>query len=245
MSRRADRVASFHEADAALGSVLDELDESAPNYANWLTSMIEPALNGTVLELGAGRGTFTPRLLAKADRVVAVEPSAAAFAVLRERAAGDVRVVAVEGSLEAAADHFPFGGAVMVNVLEHIPDDAATLRAVYDALAPGARLAVYSPAFDLLYSEFDRAVGHFRRYRLPDLVKRFEEAGFTVVEHRYVNMAGWFAWLLVARLFHRRPTASSLTWIYDRVVVPRSRWVETHMRVPFGQSVLVIGQRPA
>ncbi len=241
MGRRGE-YASFEQADAALEQTLEELDVNVPRYNEWLRTLVAPATSGRVLELGAGVGTFTQALLRTASHVVAVEPSDRASAALIECAASDSRITAVHGYAADAAVFGPFDGAVLSNVLEHIEDDEGTLRELAGLVRVGGRVAVLSPAFELLMSRFDRSIGHVRRYRKNDLRARFERAGFDVVEARYVNMPGFFAWLVVTRLLNRRPTARSLSRFYDRSVVPLARWTESRVAPPFGQSVLVIGE---
>lgn len=243
MNKRHGR-ASFEDADVALEQALEELDVSVPNYNEWLRFLLEPATRGRVLELGAGVGTFTVALLQTATHVVAVEPSSRQGAVLLASTAADERITAIVGYATDAAAHGPFDGAVLSNVLEHIEGDEDTLAALFSMVRPGGSVAVFSPAFQLLMSDFDRSIGHVRRYRKRDLCRRFERAGFEVTESRYVNMPGFFAWLLIARLLKQRPTGSKLSGLYDRTIVPTARWVESKVPAPFGQSVLVIGRVP-
>ena len=243
MKRRPDR-ATFAEADIALERTLEELDENVPNYNEWLRSMVAPAAVGTVIELGAGMGTFSLALLQTADHVVAVEPSDRGSAALVETTRNNDRVTPIHGYAIDAVALGPFDGAVMSNVLEHIEDDEGTLAELFTMVRPGGLVAVYSPAFQFLTSDFDRAIGHVRRYRKRDLCTRFERAGYEIVEARYVNMPGFFAWLLISRMLRKRPTDSGLSKLYDRRVVPVTRWIESRVRPPFGQSVLVIGRVP-
>jgi hypothetical protein len=133
---------------------------------------------------------------------------------------------------------------VLSNVLEHIEDDQATLSELFSLVRPGGLVAVFSPAFRLLMGDFDRSIGHVRRYRRAGLREQFEAAGFEVVEARYVNLPGFFAWFVDSRILNKRPTHSALSRIYDRLIVPPTRWVERHVAPPFGQSVLVVGRVP-
>ena len=237
--------ASFEDAEAALEQALEELEANVPNYNEWLRSLLAPAAQGRVLELGAGVGTFSAALLQTADHVVAVEPSTVQGAMLLEAARSNRGVTAIVGYIGDAIPHGPFDGAVLSNVLEHIEHDEATLRELRSLVKPTGLVAVFSPAFQLLMSDFDRSIGHFHRYRKRGLVAKFERAGFEVVEARYVNMPGFFAWLLIARILKQRPTGSKLSKLYDRSVVPVARWIESRIEPPFGQSVLVIGRVPA
>jgi SAM-dependent methyltransferase len=231
------------EVDATLASTLDSLD-GADNYRDWIVDLARPHLESPVLEVGAGHGTFTGSFAALGS-VTAVEPGRHAAALLAERYAGDDRITGVAGVVADVPSTPSFGSAVMINVLEHIADDQAVLREIRDRLRPGACLAIWVPAFRLLYSPFDAKLGHVRRYRKHELEADVRRAGYDVVDSRYVNMPGWFSWLILVRLLRQEPTSPTTVRVFDRWIVPAVRWVETRVRMPFGQSVLVIARRPA
>ncbi|MEZ5296197.1 MAG: methyltransferase [Ilumatobacteraceae bacterium] len=216
-----------------LGSTLDSLD-GAVNYVDWITDMIRPYLAGPLLELGAGHGTFTERFADTAGTVTSVEPDPASVSLLRERFEADERVAVVDGTLESLDDTARFGSAVMINVLEHIEDDRGVLLELHARLEPGGHLAIWVPAFECLYSDFDRRLGHHRRYRLLPLRELVESAGFEVEFARYVNLPGWFSWFLVARLLRQTPSNGPLVRAFDRLLVPPTRWIEDRIRAPFG-----------
>jgi len=138
-----------------------------------------------------------------------------------------------------------FASAVMINVLEHIDDDQGVLREIGDRLEPGACLTIWVPAFQLLYSPFDAKLGHVRRYRKRDVERDVRRAGYEVVDSRYVNMPGWFSWLLLVRILRQEPTSATTIKIFDRYVVPVVRWIEDRVRMPFGQSVLLVARKCA
>ena len=73
------------------------------------------------------------------------------------------------------------------------------------SLRPGGRLCVFVPAFDGLYSDFDRRIGHRRRYRRSHLIEVFDRAGLEIVDARYVNTVGALAWWLFARQLGQVP----------------------------------------
>ena len=235
--------AAFCEADADLATTLDNLD-SAANYASWIFSLVRPYLHGAVLEVGAGHGTFTARFSDHAERVVAGDPSGRCVAELRERYAHNPRVSVYEGGVAEAAPEGPFQAAVLMNVLEHIEDDDDALRRLFEVLDTGGHLVLWVPAFELLYSDFDRRIGHFRRYRRAGLRAKLAGAGFEVVECRYVNMVGALAWLILARILRRTPTAAGPVAIYDKYFVPVLRRIEDRIRVPAGQSIFAVARKP-
>jgi SAM-dependent methyltransferase len=240
---RLHRPAELGPADAELMETLHSLD-GALNYRDWILALAGPHLEGAgrIIELGAGHGTFTAQLAAIAP-TTAVEPGPRAFARLEQRFGEDPRIEVLQGD----ASGLPDGGfdvAFLSNVLEHIEDDVEALQHLVRSLRPGGRVVVFSPAFDLLYSRFDAMVGHHHRYRLGELRERFERAGLEVVDARYVNLPGWFLWLIYVRLLGRVPTRPVTALAYDRYVVPALRRIERVIRPPFGQSVLCVGRRP-
>ncbi|MDQ3977955.1 MAG: methyltransferase domain-containing protein [Actinomycetota bacterium] len=235
--------ASFEEADEELAQVLDNL-AAAVNYADWIVALAAPYLGPQILELGAGHGTLTGRL-ARHGKVTATELSPRCVETLTQRYAGSPDIEILHGDIEAAVDARTYDSAVLVNVLEHIPDDVGALRTLHNALRPGGTLVLFVPAFEALYSEFDRMVGHYRRYRRPDLMGRVRGAGFDVVDARYVNVLGGLAWWVIARQLGRFPSNVRTVRTYDRVVTPVVRRLETRFVPPFGQSLLCVGRRPA
>ena len=236
------RAISFDEADESLAGTLDNLDD-AGNYAAWIVDMVTPYVSGDIVELGAGHGTMSERLR-HLGHVTACEPSPRAVALLEERFAGATDVTVIGKDIAGTMAGASFDSAVMINVLEHIPDDLEALTDIHDGLRPGGVLAVYVPAHEVLYSSFDRLIGHQRRYRRSTLTQALSLAGFEIVELRYVNMPGMVAWLVIARILGRTPSSSALLDLFDKVVVPVVRAVEDRWRMPSGTSLLAIARRP-
>ena len=128
-----------------------------------------------MLELGSGHGDLTERL-APGRIVDASDVSDSCLAVLEERFAGSENVSVQRIDVAERIPDDRYDSIVMVNVLEHIEDDAGTVRRLGQALVPGGCLVLYVPALPVLYSQFDRDIGHYRRYRKRELVAILEGA---------------------------------------------------------------------
>lgn len=242
--KRARVLADFSTADAELAATLDNLD-GADNYAGWIFELIEPHLGDEVLEVGAGHGTFTEMLARKAKRVVASDISERCVGRLRDRFSADSSVEVLHGSIDSAATNGPFDSVILINVLEHIEDDDGALRELAGSLLkPGGRVVLWVPAFSLLYSDFDRKIGHYRRYGMSALRTQLSDAGYDVQDIRYVNAVGAIAWLMFARILRRTPTNGTLVKVFDKYFVPVLNRIERRWRPPFGQSVLAVAVRP-
>jgi hypothetical protein len=103
---------------------------------------------------------------------------------------------------------------------------------------------VLAPAHQGLYSEFDRAIGHFRRYDRRSLVA-LAPPGLELVELAYLDSVGWLA-SLANRLLLRRalPTPAQIR-VWDGVMVPLSGVLDRVTGGHFGKSVLAVWRRPA
>ncbi|MGZ4689167.1 MAG: glycosyltransferase [Acidimicrobiia bacterium] len=236
--------AEFDDSDAELSDVLSTLEE-ADNYADWIYRLIRPYLGERVLEIGAGHGELTERLRLQ-GHVTATDLSKRCVDELEVRFAGCDDVEVLHADVAAlGAQRGIFDSVVLINVLEHIDDDVSALADLREVLAPGGSLCVFVPAFEGLYSDFDRKIGHRRRYRRSQLVTTFDRAGLHVIDARYVNTVGAVAWWLFARQFGQVPTQRWSVKVYDRVAVPVIRQLEAGRAPRFGQSLLGIGVRPA
>jgi SAM-dependent methyltransferase len=223
---------------------------AARHFFDWVLDEFDPYLRGRVLEVGAGLGTITRRLVERYPdlSVVALEPADNVYDGLTAFAALEPRVVAHQQTLAEypLAPDGRFDAIVYLNVLEHIEDDAGELRRAADALRPGGALLVFGPALQWLYSELDYKAGHYRRYSLPFLRGLVTAAGLEVVSIRYFDALGVLPYYLAYRLLRHDDISGSTLWGYDRVVVPLSRLFQRRVlpRPPLGKNVILIARRP-
>ncbi|MBL9130606.1 MAG: methyltransferase domain-containing protein, partial [Verrucomicrobiaceae bacterium] len=76
----------------------------------------------------------------------------------------------------------------LFDVIEHIDDDAAFLACAAEHVRPGGSLLINVPALQGCYSDYDRAVGHVRRYDHHSLDDAAKRAGLTMQRHCYWGM---------------------------------------------------------
>jgi SAM-dependent methyltransferase len=130
-----------------------------------------------------------------------------------------------------------------LNVLEHVPNDEALVRAVFSRLRNGGRLFVFVPAFPILWSRLDDHVEHQRRYRRVEMVAMLRRAGFVVERARYADCLGFFAALVFGRTATVEISPGSV-WVYDRVLFPMSRLLDPLLGHFFGKNLAVLCRRP-
>jgi len=219
---------------------------AAPRYRQWEYDLVTPYLGRSVLEIGSGMGYFSEKLVeARPDRLVLSDTEDYCLDRLR-------RVYADEPTIEVASVPLPGRPAigdqvdsiVAMNVLEHIEDDVQALKDLAEVVRPGGHIVLFVPAYMQLYGEFDRKVGHFRRYTPKTIRTVVEAADLRVQKVRPVNFLGGIAWWLAVRRGGAGAPNKKLVWLYDNIVIPISRTIERLVRPPFGQSVLCVVEVP-
>lgn len=217
-----------------------------PNYHAWILGAFEPYLGNTVAEVGAGTGNFSSLLIQKVSgRMIVVEPAAQMYPLLQERFAGNPRVTCEPYLFGDVVSRYKeaLDAIVYVNVLEHVEHDLQEITMARDALKPGGHLCIFVPAMQSLYSTLDANVGHYRRYSKKQLTALVRDAGYEVVEVRYVDIVGILPWLLFIKLL-RWPMTAGGTGLYDRLVVPIMSKVEYYVHPPIGKNLLIVGRKP-
>ena len=218
-----------------------ELFAEAENWKSYLAHLISPRLGARVLEVGAGLGATTRALCRRAhDQWVCLEPDARLAARCGALvASGELpafcRVVA--GTLADLPPAERFDSILYVDVLEHIPDDRAELAAAAAHLEAGGNLTVLSPAHQWLFTPFDAAIGHCRRYSRSALA-RIAPSGLKCVRLVYLDSLGLVASFGNRALLRQSmPTARQIRF-WDRTLVRASRRLDAWFGYRLGKSVL-------
>lgn len=216
------------------------------NYYCWILQEFMPYLGKRVLEIGAGSGTFSAMILTAqvVEHLWLVEPDEVLAEQLTLKFAGHDNVTVLKLPAEELTAQLLSGmrldAIVMVNVLEHIEDDLDLLRRCAFALQHGGRLLTFSPAFPMLYSKYDHLVGHFRRYTKAELQNKFISANFRTVQLKYFNFIGFFAWLILVRMFKLTTFGDQKLKLFD-IILGKAQLLERCFPPPVGQSVIAIG----
>lgn len=240
---RADQGEDFGAADDI------ERLATAMHFFDWVLDEFDEHLRGRVLEVGAGTGTITRRLVERDPglEIVCLEPAGNMFVDLASFAALTPGVTAHQRTLVQHVTELdePFDAVVYLNVLEHLEDDGGELALAARALRPGGTVLVFGPGLPWLYSDLDHKAGHYRRYTVAALRSLAEDNGLDIVKATYFDMLGVVPYLLVYRLLGSVEIPSTTMWSYDRIVVPTSRVLQRLVRrPPVGKNVLLIARKP-
>jgi SAM-dependent methyltransferase len=228
-----------------VGSEL-ELFSTAANWKSYFSGVIRPFIGGRVLEVGAGIGANIPYLYSdQVEEWTSLEPDpdlAGRIAEAVERGTLPARCRVKVGTLRDVEPASLYDTILYLDVLEHIADDAAELAAAANHLAPGGHLVVLGPAHQFLFSAFDQAIGHYRRYNSRSL-SALTPLGCTLQHCCMLDAAGFFASLANAALLRASTPSPRQIRLWDGVLVPISRVLDRVTAHRFGKTVVVVWRR--
>jgi SAM-dependent methyltransferase len=229
-----------------IGKELD-LFARATNWKSYLRRQVAPYLGRDVLEVGAGFGGTTQHLCrGEHDRWLCLEPDPILAGRLEASIASgelpDCCRVEV-GTTHDRPDDERFDTMLYIDVLEHISDDAAEVARAAQLLRPDGYLIVLSPTHQMLYTPFDAAVGHYRRYSRRALAA-LTPPDLRLVRLHYLDSVGILASLGNRLLQNRSMPAPWQISLWDGVMVRLSRWVDPLLFYSLGKSAFVVWQKP-
>lgn len=223
------------------GAELD-LFAHARNWKAYWISRIQAHVGGDVLEVGAGLGANTAALQSPGVRSwTCLEPDPQLAARIQQEIREIPGCSVKTGTIESLPDLL-FDSILYIDVLEHVEDDLRETALAAARLRQGGRLIVLSPAHQFLYSPFDRAIGHYRRYDRASL-RACQPEACAEARLEYLDAAGMLLSLANRALLRQSmPTLQQIhTW--DRLVVPLSRIVDPILGRRVGKSILVVWTR--
>jgi SAM-dependent methyltransferase len=214
-----------------------------------------------VLEVGCGTGN-TLRVLEQVctwGSVIGMDLFDEGLTFARQRVACPL----VQGDMQTPPFHSRFAIIGLFDVLEHLPDDRQVLRDLHAMLAPGGALCLTVPAYPALWSYFDEASCHYRRYEPTDLTRKLQAAGYEL-DYQTAYMASifplvWAGRRLAARRQRQQAASTSSTHelaqqelrivpvvndVLSWLLAQEARLIAQRYVLPIGTSLLAVARKP-
>lgn len=221
--------------------VLDLFSKYAINRNNYIAKLIgkfmrsDSSLPKKILEFGAGKGEFINRFADQQDIETHIVEADDEY---RLQLAGKHNAYK---TIDEAPTGFDF--IFLIDVLEHLQDDEEYLKKFYLKLREGGRIFIYVPARRELFSEFDKSIGHFRRYTKKELKRKVKDAGFMLEACHYHEFPGYLASAIHNILLQKKEPAPISLKLYDQIL-SISNFLENILPPPIGKSLYLSAKRP-
>ncbi|MEK6288873.1 MAG: glycosyltransferase [Acidobacteriota bacterium] len=216
--------------------------ERARRFNMYTADVLRPHIGDRVLEIGAGIGNLTNQFIPR-ELYVASDINPNYLHYLRSYSIGKpyLRVMHIDAGNR---EHFAglegqFDTVVMLNVLEHLPDERQALSNLWSALEPGGRAIILVPHHPALYGTLDEALEHRERYTVAGLEQALTTTGFRIERIFDFNRFSVPGWWLNGKLLRRRRFSRVQLKIID-TMMPILRGID-HIWPWTGLSIIGIG----
>ncbi|MCM8830774.1 MAG: glycosyltransferase [Candidatus Omnitrophica bacterium] len=213
------------------------------NNNMWIFKKIKPFLGKKILELGSGIGSFSRFLITKDSFVILTDINKRYTDYLKKVFIGNpfvqiknIDVLEIDNLWENN-----FDTVVALNVAEHIQDDTQLFKKVNKVLTVGGKFICLVPAHKILFSNFDKNLGHFRRYTKEELIEKIKTSGFEIEKVEFINSLGALLWFINFKLLKAKKINFAARF-FD-YIVPAISFFEKRIDVPFGLSLLCIAKK--
>ena len=223
-----------------------ELFDKAKNWKAYYGNIIKPYLKGDVMEVGAGIGATTRTLCdGSQNKWICLEPDTQLATQIDTLVKNKELPSCCELRIGTLADQPVnefYDSIIYIDVIEHIENDASELQRAMNHLKSGGHLIILVPAHQWLYSPFDKAIGHFRRYD-KTMLKKAIPAGMKQHKLFYLDSIGLLA-SVANKLFLKQeyPTQKQVLF-WDRTLVPISRLTDVLIGKTTGKSLVGIWKK--
>jgi 2-polyprenyl-3-methyl-5-hydroxy-6-metoxy-1,4-benzoquinol methylase len=221
-----------------------ELFQHAKHWKKYFSQQIKRYIKGNVLEAGAGIGSTTLLLNSgSADQWLMLEPDEKMSRSLKKKIEDKQLPDNCElqtGTIDKLTS--TFDTIIYIDVLEHIENDAEELKKAAALLNAGGHIIVLSPAFQILYSPFDKAIGHYRRYN-KKMIRHIAPQGLQIISNRYYDTVGYFAAMMNKLILRQKYPTHKQVMFWDKWMVPVSKVSDKFFFHSFGKSIIAIWKK--
>lgn len=243
-------------SDQNLASHYADLGDIKTDFRNFnLMRLIASLVRGErVLDIGCGSGFLLNILQREGKKVLGIEPLRQMIDLANTYFPG---LTIYQGLAEEVKEVVPElqDTIVMTDVLEHIKDDLTQLKKIYERLNPSGTLILVVPAYQLLYGNRDKNMGHYRRYSRKQLEDALHEVGFRVRSVRYWNMLGVLPYFISEKIMRRELKTSLrkieygsknvLKFVLNRMLNQWFKHIENNLNLGFGLSLIFVAEKNA
>ncbi|SPE40024.1 Glycosyl transferase, family 2 [Candidatus Sulfopaludibacter sp. SbA3] len=216
-----------------------------PQYLTWLAHKLRPHMGDAVLEVGAGIGNISGRLMGRRMLYVAAEKDPLHLHALRNRFLRTPNVVVQRVNPEIPEDlaglENSFNTVLCINVLEYVDDPAAVVASLRGTLKAGGQLLILVPQGRGLFGSLDQRLGHKRRYSAADACALMESQDLAVEKVYDFNKAGTLPWWAYSKLVGSKHINKPVLKIFDKTVW---LWSRLEWLMPWrGLSLIVVAHK--
>lgn len=212
--------------------------DKANFHIRYCLSNIKKFIKGDILEVGAGCGSFTRNYYEPSLKSITLTDTDKKNILTLNDIFQNKKNIKVLNKPVSEIEN-KFNTIMYLHVLEHIEDDIKEIEEATKKLAKGGYLIIMAPAHQKIYSNLDKAVGHFRRYEKDFFHKKFNF--LTLTKFKFLDSMGYLLYLL-NRIFFKKETFPSnfKIFLWDKIFTPITIIFDFITNYKFGKCIISI-----
>lgn len=234
-----------YKEDDEVGEKTLQVISSADKLNRWMFDTIFPFCKGRILEIGSGIGNISQFFINNKLDITLSDIRPNYCNNLNEKFRTNVLCIdLVDKDFDAKfKDVFEtFDTIFSLNVIEHIENDDQAIANCRKLLKKGGCLILLAPAYQNLYSNFDKELEHYRRYTCKNLSELMKNEKFNIIHKQYFNFVGMFAWFFSGKVLRKKTIPQGQMIIYNKLV-PLFKLIDKLILKKAGLSTIVVGQK--
>ena len=218
------------------GKELENFDK-AKVWRFYIYLEIKKYIKKSVLEVGAGIGSFTSNYMHLSKNITLTELDQNNFESIKEKFADKKFSIYKKKTVELKKK---YNTIMYLNVLEHIKKDIKEIEISISKLKKNGYLIILVPAHSKLYSKFDKAIGHHKRYDL-NFFKNLKIKKIKLEKLYFLDLTGYFLYY-INKIFFKNEIYPSLLkiFIWDKMFTPITMFLDKLFLHRFGKNILFI-----
>ncbi len=172
--------------------------DRAYNFRNYQQNLIKKYIKGNVAEVGPGNGTNARMYNKYCDKLHLYEPTRKLSTHLKKKFKSDSKIKVFNRKFKKNKTYYD--SIIYLDVIEHIKDHKKEIINAYNSLKKNGYLIINVPAFQFLYSQFDKDVDHIKRFQKKDFKKILSNKKFQNLNMFYYDSIG-FCLSFISRIF--------------------------------------------
>lgn len=213
-----------------------EYFDNSHNFRNYQLSLIKKYLKKEIAEVGPGRGGFVDYYKKNAHSLCLVEPDKKLFRFLKKRYSNK-KITIKNSTIDKIQNKF--NTIMYFDVLEHIKNDLKEIMSAKKKLKKKGFLIFSVPAFQIFYNNFDKSVGHYKRYNKKDFRLIAYRSNLKIKKMIYYDSIGLLLVMFskIFNLSNKNLENNIKIWNF---LIPLSRFIDLLTFNKFGKSLLCV-----
>ena len=217
------------------GFELDTFD-AAKKFRNYQIYYLKSYIKDPFLEVGAGQGGLTNLYKKFTKDITLIEPDNKLFHILKKRFRKK-NIKIKNQTIDKI--RLKYQTIIYFDVLEHIKSDLKEVKIASKKLKKNGNLIFNVPAHQLFYNEFDKAVGHFKRYNKKDFKDIEKKTDLKIEKLIYYDSIG-LLFLILNKIFKLKETNLKNKIYFWNMLIPLSKIIDKLTFNKFGKSLLCV-----